>query len=158
MPFKKLHSNIKEKLSDLEIVTPTPFQSKSIPVIKGGANVYCTASENSGKTTILILTTLHKLKCEVVGDSPRAIVLVENKEKVLALYDAFKKFIQFNTLRLYASYEQLDIEIQDISKEAAAGAAAEDASGQLINLVRPVAREELREKFPKIVSLAPITI
>lgn len=34
MPFKKLHSNIQEKLEYLDIVTPTPFQSSSIPVIK----------------------------------------------------------------------------------------------------------------------------
>ena len=61
-PFKKLHPSIKEKLEDLEMVTPTPFQIKSIPLIKSGANIYCTAPENSGKTTTLILTTLNKLK------------------------------------------------------------------------------------------------
>mgnify|MGYP003971959071 CR=1 FL=1 len=36
MPFKKLHSDIREKLDDLEIITPTSFQSKSIPGIKSG--------------------------------------------------------------------------------------------------------------------------
>jgi superfamily II DNA/RNA helicase len=61
MPFKKLHSDIREKLDDLEIITPTPFQSKSIPVIKSGANLFCTAPKDSGKTTTLILTTLQKL-------------------------------------------------------------------------------------------------
>jgi len=63
MPFKKLHSDIKEKLAFFEITVPTPFQSKSIPIIKSGANIYCTAPEGSGKTTTLILTTLQKLKC-----------------------------------------------------------------------------------------------
>jgi len=63
MPFKKLHSEIQEKLEDLEITGPTSFQSKSIPVIKGGANVFCMASEGSGKTTTLILPNLQKLKC-----------------------------------------------------------------------------------------------
>lgn len=53
MPFKKLHTEIKETLENLEITTPTPFQGKSIPVIKGGANVFCMASKDSGKTTIL---------------------------------------------------------------------------------------------------------
>ena len=81
MPFKKLHSDIKEKLAHLEIITPTPFQRISIPAIKSGANIYCTASKDSGKTTTLILTTLQKLKCEAVGTAPRAVILVENKEK-----------------------------------------------------------------------------
>jgi superfamily II DNA/RNA helicase len=112
MPFKKLHSNIQEMLASLEISTPTPFQSRSIPVIKSGANTYCTASKDSGKTTTLILTTLQKLKCEAVGNTPRALVLVENKERAMELYDSFLKYTKYNTLRVYVGYEQLDIEVQ----------------------------------------------
>ncbi|MFK7749443.1 MAG: DEAD/DEAH box helicase [Kordia sp.] len=112
MPFKKLHTHLKERLAILQIETPTPFQSKSIPVIKSGANVYCTASKGSGKTTTLILTTLHKLKCEAVGDSPRAVVIVENKEKALALYDEFLNYTKHTSLRVYVGYEQLHVDIQ----------------------------------------------
>jgi len=112
MPFKKLHSDIQEKLAYLEIVTPTPFQSKSIPVIKSGSNVYCTAPKDSGKTTTLILTTLQKLKNEAVGTLPRAIVLVENKEKALALYDTFLTYTRHSSLRVYVGYEQLHIDVQ----------------------------------------------
>ena len=112
MPFNKLHSDIQERLAYLEIETPTPFQSKSIPVIKSGVNVYCTASKNSGKTTTLILTTLQILKCEAVGNSPRAVVLVENKEKAMELYDAFLAFTKYNSLRVYVGYEALHIDVQ----------------------------------------------
>ena len=112
MPFKKLHSDIQEILESQEISTPTLFQSKSIPVIKSGANTYCTAPKDSGKTTTLILTTLQKLKCEAVGNTPRALVLVENKEKALEMYDLFLKYTKYNSLRVYVGYEQLDIEVQ----------------------------------------------
>jgi superfamily II DNA/RNA helicase len=111
MPFKKLHPHLKEKLAVLEITTPTPIQKASISVIKSGANVYCNAPENSGKTTTLILTTLHKLKCEEVGIAPRAIVLVENNEKVLELYDAFTKYTRSTTLRVYPCDEKQHIEL-----------------------------------------------
>ncbi len=112
MPFKKLHSNIKEMLEYLEIITPTPFQSISIPVIKSGANIFCTASKDSGKTTALILTTLQKLKCEAVGTAPRAIVLVENREKALELYDVFLTYTRHNSLRVYLADERLHIDVQ----------------------------------------------
>ncbi len=112
MPFKKLHSDIQEKLELLEIITPTPFQSSSIPVIKSGANVYCTASKDSGKTTTLILTTLQKLKCEAVGNTPRAVVLVENKARALELYDAFLAYTKYNSLRVYVGYEELHVDVQ----------------------------------------------
>ncbi|MBK5214113.1 MAG: DEAD/DEAH box helicase [Flavobacteriaceae bacterium] len=112
MPFKKLHPDIQETLAALEITTPTPFQSKSIPVIKSGANVYCIAPAASGKTTALILTTLQKLKCKAVGNAPRAVVLVENKEKAMKLYDTFLFYTKHNSLRVYVGYEELHIDVQ----------------------------------------------
>jgi len=112
MPFKKLHSNIKETLEFLEITTPTLFQSKSIPVIKSGANIFCTASKGSGKTTTLILTTLQKLKCEEVENAPRAIVLVGNNDSALELYNAFLTYTRHNSLRVYYGDEKLHIDVQ----------------------------------------------
>jgi len=112
MPFKKLHPDILEKLAIRNIETPTPLQSRGIPIIKSGANVYCTGPADSGKTTMLILTTLQKLKCEAVGNAPRAVVLVENKEKALALYNLFLAYTKHNSLRVYVGHEHLHIDVQ----------------------------------------------
>ncbi len=112
MPFKKLHSEIKEKLAAFEITTPTPFQRKAIPVIKSGANAYCLAPKDSGKTTTLIVTTLQKLDCREFEDAPRAIVLVENKERALELYDMFLEYTKHTSLRVYVGYEKLHIDVQ----------------------------------------------
>ncbi|MDO6812384.1 DEAD/DEAH box helicase [Tenacibaculum soleae] len=111
MPFKKLHVDIKEKLTSLNITTPTPFQKASIPVIKSGSNVFCTASVGSGKTTALVLTTLHKLKFEAIGNAPRAIILAENNEKVLELYNEFLKYTRHHPLRVYFGDERLHIDV-----------------------------------------------
>jgi superfamily II DNA/RNA helicase len=111
MPFKKLHSDIKEMLEHLEITAPTPFQSTSIPIIKSGAHVFCIAPEGSGKTTTLLLTTLQKLKCEAAGTAPRAIVLVADRDKTLEMYDAFSKYIRHHPLRVYACDEKLHIDV-----------------------------------------------
>jgi superfamily II DNA/RNA helicase len=111
MPFKKLHSDIKEKLAFFEINTPTAFQRLSIPVIKSGANIYCTAPAGSGKTTTLILTTLQKLKCEEIGTAPRALILVENRERALALEEALVKYTRHTSLRVYACDDKFHIEV-----------------------------------------------
>ncbi len=112
MPFKKLHADIQEKLAQLKIETPTPFQSECIPVIKSGSNVYCTAPKDSGKTTTLILTTLQKLKCRAIGNAPRALVLVENKEIAMQLYDQFLFYTKETSLRVYVGYEELHVDVQ----------------------------------------------
>ncbi|QTE23113.1 DEAD/DEAH box helicase [Polaribacter cellanae] len=111
MPFRKLHPHLKEKLATFEITAPTPFQKASISTIKSGTNVFCTALENSGKTTTLILTTLNKLKCEEVGTAPRAIVLVENNDKALELYYVFLKYTRSSSLRVYVANEREHIDL-----------------------------------------------
>ena len=111
MSFKKLHPHIKDVFETLEITTPTPFQKASVSTIKSGANIYCTGLKESGKTTTLIVTTLHKLKCEAVGVAPRAIVLVENNEKAFQLGDAFLKYTRSTSLRVYVGDEREHIEL-----------------------------------------------
>lgn len=112
MPFKKLHPEIQEKLAQFEITTPTPFQIKSIPIIKSGANVYCLAPKDSGRTTTLILTTLQKLKFRAIGNAPRAVILVENKDVAMELYDIFLAYTKNNSLRVYVGYEELHNDVQ----------------------------------------------
>ncbi len=112
MAFKKLNPHLLERLTALAIEKPTSLQKKSIPVIKSGANVYCYGPKESGKTTALILTTLQKLQCKADGNAPRAVVVVENKEKVLELYDKFFEYTKYTDMRLYASYKELHIDIQ----------------------------------------------
>tara|TARA_B110000091_G_scaffold165968_1_gene177384 strand:- start:3417 stop:4028 length:612 start_codon:yes stop_codon:yes gene_type:complete len=111
MPFKKLHPTIKEFLEDQEITIPTPFQKASIPVIKSGANIFCTAPEGSGKTIALILTTMQKLKCEEIGTAPRAIVVVENNDKALQLYERFLKYTRPTSLRVYFGDEKAHVDL-----------------------------------------------
>ena len=112
MPFKKLHPYLQEKLAAQDMSTPTAFESKAIPVIKSGANTYCTPPASSGKTTSLILTTLQRLKFKAVGKAPRAVVLVENKEKALELYDEFLVYTMHTPVRVYVGHEQLHVDVQ----------------------------------------------
>lgn len=112
MSFKNLHPHLREVLAGLSISSPTPFQKNSIPVIKSGANVFCTAPKDSGKTTSLLMTTLQKLKCEAFGNAPRALVLVENKERALELYALFLSYTKDTSLRVYVGYKELHIDIQ----------------------------------------------
>jgi len=111
-PFKKLHPEILEKLTSLEITAPTPLQTKSIPVIKSGSDLYCTAPEGSGKTTTLVLTTLQKLGCEAAGNTPRAMVLAKDKESALDLQDKFMAFTKHNSLRVYVGHEKMHVDLQ----------------------------------------------
>jgi superfamily II DNA/RNA helicase len=112
MPFKKLHPELREAMERLAISAPTSFQKKAIPVVKSGANTYCVAAKDAGKTTALILTTLQSIGFKAEGNAPRAVVIVENKTKALELYDVFLKFTKYSNIRVYVGYEELHIDIQ----------------------------------------------
>ena len=114
MSFKKLNPLLKESLEHLKFETPLAFQKQILPVIKSGADAYVIGEKNSGKTSALIMYTIHKLKAEAYEDSPRALILVENQEKVNALRDEFLRFTSNTDLRVYATSERYDFEKQKV--------------------------------------------
>jgi len=112
MSFKKLHPLLKESLENAGFETSNPFQKKVLPTLKGGADAYVIAPKGSGKTTALIIATIHKLKAEAFEDSPRAIIIVKDKTDALALKEEFERFTNTTDLRVYALYDEYDIEKQ----------------------------------------------
>lgn len=112
MSFKKLHPLLKESLENASYETSNPFQKKVLPTLKGGSDAYVIAPKDSGKTTALIITVIHKLKAVAFEDSPRAIILAKDKKDVLVLKDEFERFIKNTDLRVYAAYDEYDIEKQ----------------------------------------------
>ena len=112
MSFKKLHPLLKESLENAGFETSNPFQKKVLPTLKGGADAYVIAPKGSGKTTALIITTIHKLKAAAFEDSPRAIVVVKDKADAITLKEDFERFTENTDLRVYALYDEYDIEKQ----------------------------------------------
>ena len=112
MSFKKLHPLLKESLEHLGFENSNAFQKKLLPTLKGGANAYVIAPRGSGKTTALIIATIHKLKAAAFEDSPRAIIVVKDKGDAIALKEEFERFIKNTDLRIYTLYDEYDIEKQ----------------------------------------------
>lgn len=112
MSFKKFHPSVLEALQAQNMEAPLPFQKEILPKLKGGMDVYGIAPEGSGKTTALILATIHKLKAEAFEDSPRALIMVKDKEAALYLKERFEVFTSYTDLRVYAAYDEYDMEKQ----------------------------------------------
>lgn len=112
MSFKKLHPLLKESLENAGFKTSNAFQKKALPILKGGADTYVIAPKGSGKTTALIIAIIHKLKAAAFEDSPRAIIVVKDKSDAIALKVEFERFTKNTDLRIYALYDEYDIEKQ----------------------------------------------
>lgn len=105
MAFKKLEDSLLQVLAENGYDNPTPFQKKAISTIKSGVNMYGIGPDGCGKTTTIIINTIQKLK-SAFEDAPRAVIIVEDKEKALALEAAFEPFLKPTDLRLYLAYDE----------------------------------------------------
>lgn len=112
MSFKKLHPTIKEALDHKGFETPLPFQKEILPKIKSGSSMYGIGPKESGKTTALIISVVHRLKGAAFEDSPRALILVKDKQASLELQLELQSFIRHTDLRIYCAYEEHDIDKQ----------------------------------------------
>ena len=106
MLFKKITPALEEATNRLDIKELKPFQSKIIPKIKSGANVFGIAPDGSGKTLSMILSVIQKLKGKAEGDNPRAIIFVKDKEAALDLEEKFKSWLRYTDLRIYSVVEE----------------------------------------------------
>lgn len=95
---EKLHKKLVAALSESEVETPTPLQAKCLSRINAGADIIVEAPEGSGKSTLIVITCIQKLQ-RAIDEPPRAIILVADKEKALAMQHQFKMFGKNTDLR-----------------------------------------------------------
>ncbi len=112
MSFKKISEEFKENLLRLEISKPTEFQKKAMPLISSGANVFGFSPDGTGKTAALLISVIKKLKKQSKYDAPRAIIIVENKQKAEELEENFRAFMKHTDLLIFSAFEEHKVENQ----------------------------------------------
>jgi superfamily II DNA/RNA helicase len=101
----KLHKKLSAALAESGFEEQKELQAKSIPKINGGFDVIGIGPENSGKTSTIAITAIQKLQ-RAFEDAPRALVLVSNKEKAIALKEQFDLFAKHTDLRSVCVFEE----------------------------------------------------
>lgn len=81
------------------------IQTLGIPKIKSGADVVIVSPKDSGKSTLLCVGAIQQLK-SAFEKAPRAIIIVENKEKAFELDELFESLAQYTDLRSLIVYDE----------------------------------------------------
>jgi ATP-dependent RNA helicase RhlE len=109
MKLKKINEGLKESLIENGLIEPNGMQVDTFSTLKSGADCIIIAPPGSGKTTTIVINVIQQLVKE--GEqSPRALIIVENKEKVLAMLALFEKFGKHTDLTVYGVHEKGDME------------------------------------------------
>ncbi len=84
---------------------PRAIQSLCIPKIKSGADLYCIAPKDSGKTTAIVIGVIQQLK-EKFEEAPRAIIITSTKEEAFAMEEQFERLGKRTNLRTFVAFDQ----------------------------------------------------
>ena len=111
MFFKKILPQLDKNLESKNITEPNEFQKKVTPKIKAGHNLNILADKGAGKTTVILINIINKLRY-AQGDNPRAIIFVKDKTEALELEEQFNELAKRTDLRVYPIFEEQQIEKQ----------------------------------------------
>ncbi|PKW29748.1 DEAD/DEAH box helicase [Flavobacterium lindanitolerans] len=109
MKLKKINEKLQIALVENGLVEANEMQQETFSTIKSGADCVIIAPEKSGKTTTLVINVIQRLE-KAFEESPRALIVVESKEKMLEMKQLFEKLGNYTDLRVYGVHDKGDID------------------------------------------------
>jgi superfamily II DNA/RNA helicase len=109
MNLKKINPNLQKALIENGFVEANDLQQDTFSTIKSGADCIVLSPKESGKSTTIVLNVIQQLVSEG-EESPRALIIVEDKAKVLEMEDCFEKLGNYTNLRVYGVHDKGDME------------------------------------------------
>ena len=109
MKLKKINENRQEALVENGLAEANEMQEETFSAFKSGADCIVIAPDGSGKSTTIVLNVIQKLAGSV-EESPRALIFVEDKVKVLEMVALFEKFGKNSGLEVYGVHEKGDMD------------------------------------------------
>jgi ATP-dependent RNA helicase RhlE len=107
----KLNKQLVRSVTEAGYLTPKEIQVKTMSRIIGGQDIIAVGPEGCGKTTAYVLGVLNRLKYGV-EEAPRALILVPDKDHVLAVIDQFNLLNKNDSIRVVGLYAAPGIEAQ----------------------------------------------
>lgn len=109
MKLKKINEGLKESLIANGLTEANAIQQETFSTLKSGADCLIIAPKGSGKTTTIVINVIQQLVQE--GEqSPRALIIVEDKEKVLEVLSMFEKYGKHTDLTVFGVHDKGDMD------------------------------------------------
>ncbi|MBA4154007.1 DEAD/DEAH box helicase [Flavobacterium sp.] len=109
MQLKKLNPKLQQALIECGLTEANELQLETFSTLKSGVDAVIQSPAKSGKTTTLVLNVIQRLE-KAIGESTRALVVVENRDKVLETVELFQKLGNYLDLRVIGVHEKGDID------------------------------------------------
>ena len=109
MKLKKINENLQKALIENGLTEAKEMQQETFSTIKSGADAVIQSNFGTGKTTTIVINVIQKLE-KTTDESTRALIMVENKEKVLEMESLFLKYGNYHDLSILGVHDKGDID------------------------------------------------
>lgn len=109
MKLKKLNENLQQALIENGLLEANQLQEETFSTLKSGADCIIVSPNGSGKSTTIVMNVIQQLIGEG-EESPRALIIVEDKAKVLEMEEIFENLGKNTDLRVYGVHDRGDLE------------------------------------------------
>ena len=107
MKLKKINETLKQGLIENGLTEANDIQKETFSSIKSGVDCIIIAPDGDGKSTTIVINVIQRL----IGsneESPRALIVVEDKAKVLEMVALFEKYGKHSELEVYGIHDKGD--------------------------------------------------
>ena len=109
MKLKKINEKLQKALIEIGLTEANVLQQETFSTLKSGADCIIIAPKGSGKSTTIVINVIQQLVAEG-EESPRALIIVEDKIKVLEMETLFENLGSETNLRVYGVHDKGDLE------------------------------------------------
>jgi superfamily II DNA/RNA helicase len=109
MQLKKINAALQKALIENGLTEANDLQQNTFSSLKSGADAVIQSPPKTGKTTTIVLNVIQRLQ-KAEGESTRALIVVETRDKVVEMVDLFQKFGNYLDLRVIGVHEKGDID------------------------------------------------
>ena len=109
MKLKKINSHLKQALLELGIEEPHYLLKTSFGTIKSGVDVVLVEETDEDSTLDVCIHTIQKTQ-KAFMQSPRVLIIVPSKEKVVLLMEQMKTLAKYTDIRFFGVHEHSDLD------------------------------------------------
>ncbi|MDD2675321.1 MAG: DEAD/DEAH box helicase [Flavobacterium sp.] len=109
MKLKKINEELQQALIENGLTEANAMQKETFSTLKSGSDCIIIAPKGSGKSTTIVLNVIQRL-AGANEESPRALIIVEDKAKVLEMESLFEKYGKNSNLEIYGVHDKGDME------------------------------------------------
>ena len=109
MKLKKINEKLQKALIEIGLTEANDLQQETFSSLKSGADCIIISPKGSGKSTTIVINVIQQLAAEG-EESPRALIIVEDKAKVLEMETLFENLGSETNLRVYGVHDKGDME------------------------------------------------